>query len=113
MGKRDAREEVQRLRAAGILTVRYYQGSGPGGQHRNRTESGVELSGQWTLDGAPLRIVARACLKSQGASLVAALGEACCPLKAKGPDPSGPWIGWPRRLQARRRVALDLSDALA
>lgn len=73
MTARDARRIAGRMRAVGILTIETYRGSGPGGQHRNRTESGIRLVGTWTLNGAPLRLEAQACLKSQHASLRAAL----------------------------------------
>lgn len=75
--KRDAREQVKALVAAGILEPpRYFGASSKGGQHANRTMSSVKLVGRWTRpDGSELVIRCRACLKSQGASLAAALSE--------------------------------------
>lgn len=73
MTSREARELARRLVHLGILTVETYRGSGPGGQHRNRTESGVKLTGRWALNGKPLVLRAQACMKSQHASMRAAL----------------------------------------
>lgn len=49
------------------LKFRTYRGSGPGGQHRNTTESGVEIT------HLPTGIKACACLRSQHSSKRAAL----------------------------------------
>lgn len=82
MTVRDARRIAGRMRSAGILTIETYRGSGPGGQHRSRTESGIRLVGTWTLNGTPLRLEAQACLKSQHASLRAALAILLSRLRA-------------------------------
>lgn len=73
MNLREARALAERLSSRGILTVEPYTGSGAGGQHRNRTRSGIRLIGRWTLNGRPLELRAQACMKSQHASLRAAL----------------------------------------
>lgn len=73
MTKSEAQKQLTQLVKAGIVTVSYFAASGKGGQHGNRTMSGVQLVGRWTINGEPVKVAARAYQKSQYASKKMAL----------------------------------------
>lgn len=73
MNNREIQALKRRLVSAGILSVRTYNSGGKGGQHSNRTNNAVELTGKWNLNGEELIIRSNASMKSQSDSMKSAM----------------------------------------
>lgn len=89
MTKREIIAKIDHLKALGILTERFFNAGGKGGQHQNRTSNAVELVGRCNVkvgDGTPFEIEVRATSateRSQLSNRVKACGVLMSRLKAR------------------------------